>query len=40
MISEALAIANEAVGTVMTEEQLNEVGRIGVDHGIGAVTVE
>jgi len=39
-ISEALAIANEAVGTVMTEEQLNEVGRIGVDHGIGAVTVE
>ncbi len=39
-ISEALAIANEAVGTVMTEEQLNEVGRIGVDYGIGAMLIE
>ncbi|MBE6617928.1 MAG: right-handed parallel beta-helix repeat-containing protein [Ruminococcaceae bacterium] len=39
-ISEALKIANDAVGTIMTEEQLNEVGRIGVDHGIGNMLVE
>ncbi len=39
-IAEALAIANEAVGTVMTEEQLNEVGRIGVEHNIGDIIVE
>ncbi|MBE6617929.1 MAG: right-handed parallel beta-helix repeat-containing protein [Ruminococcaceae bacterium] len=39
-ISEALAIANEAVGTVMTEEQLNEVGRIGVEYNIGDILVQ
>ena len=39
-IGEALEIANEAVGTVMTPEQLEEVGRIGVDHGIGDIVIE
>ena len=39
-IGEALDVANEAVGTVMTPEQLEEVGRIGVDHGIAGILVE
>ena len=39
-IAEALAIANEACGTVMTEEQLNEVGRIGVEYSIGDIMVQ
>jgi len=39
-IAEALEIANAAVGTVMTPEQLAEVGRIGVDHGIEDILVQ
>jgi len=39
-IGEALEKANAAVGTIMTPEQLEEVGRIGVDHGIGDMLVE
>ncbi len=39
-IGEALEKANAAVGTIMTPEQLEEVGRIGVDHGIGDILVE
>lgn len=39
-IGEALAIANEAVGTIMTPEQLEEVGRFGVDYDIDSILVE
>ena len=39
-IAEALAIANEAVGTVMTEEQLGEIGRIGVEYDLGSILVQ
>lgn len=39
-IAEALVIANEACGTVMTDEQLNEVGRIGVEYNIGDILVQ
>ena len=39
-ISEALEIAKVACGTVMTSEQLNEVGLIGADYDIGNMLVE
>ena len=39
-IAEALETANAACGTVMTPEQLAEVGLIGVEHGIGDILVE
>jgi len=39
-IAEALETANAACGTVMTPEQLAEVGLIGVEHGIGDIFVE
>ncbi len=39
-IAEALTIANEAVGTVMTHEQLDEIGRIGVEYDLGAILVD
>ncbi|MBR5252257.1 MAG: right-handed parallel beta-helix repeat-containing protein [Clostridia bacterium] len=39
-IGQALEKANAAVGVIMTPEQLEEVGRIGVDHGIGDMLIE
>lgn len=39
-VAMALEIAKEACGTVMTPEQLEKVGQIGVDYGIGDIIVE
>ncbi len=38
-IGDALAKANEAVGVIMTPEQLDEVGCIGVDYEIGNIII-
>ena len=40
IVAMALEIAKEACGTVMTPEQLEEVGQIGADYGIGDIIVE
>lgn len=39
-VAMALEIAKEACGTVMTPEQLEKVGQIGADYGIGDIIVE